>query len=256
MKLPAKFYIIVNTITYIVLFLSFFYLFIALLNQYSLWIDNEKYVALIIPLMGSIATVVLAVLTLQMVKEMRVAREEDRRPYVFVDFIFDSSVILLLVKNSGRSGAKNVTFKFSPEIVNTEVRNKISELSMFKNGIKFLPPSKEIKTWFDMAPQYYKSNLPKSFIVNISYSDVVSHKKYEEVFELDLNAYLGITTLGRKTIHNIAEELKKLHDILKGFGGSGFLVETKTQRDKRRKKQYEYLDEVKKEQAKKNKDSQ
>lgn len=214
-KLPEKFYIVINSIMYLLLSLSFLYLLIAVLNKYGVWFSISSYITLLIPLLGSIATVILAILTLGMVKEMKKAREEDRRPYVFVDFVFDSSVIMLFIKNSGRNGAKDVSFKFSPQLVSTDDKiSKLSELSLFKNGIKFLPPDREIKTWFDMAPALFSSALPKAYKVQVQYRDVVSNQEYNEEFELDLNTHLGITTVGKKTIEDIAIELERIRNVL------------------------------------------
>lgn len=239
MKLPNKFFIVMNTLVYLLLILSFIYLFIAMIVKYNLFININVDFKFLVPLLGSIATVILAILTFQMVREMKKSREEDRRPYVYVDFVFDTSVILLMVKNSGRSGAKNIKFLFSPALVSSQ-NEKISEINMFKEGIKFLPPEIEIKTWFDMGPSFYKSNLPKTYNVEIEYQNVITDKKYRESFVLDLNARLGITTIGRHTLHDLVEELKKINSTLKG-SGSGFLVESAEQRSERYKQQREEM---------------
>jgi len=239
MKLPNKFFIVMNTLIYLLLILSFTYLFIAIIVKYNLFFNIKFDFKFLVPLMGSVATVILAVLTFQMVREMKQSREEDRRPYVYVDFVFDTSVILIMVKNSGRSGAKNIKFLFSPGLISSK-NEKISEINMFKEGIKFLPPEIEIKTWFDMGPSFYKSDLPKTYNVEIEYQNVITDKKYRESFVLDLNTRLGITTMGRHTLHDLVEELKKINSTLKG-AGSGFLVENAEQRLKRYKRQREEM---------------
>lgn len=253
MKFPNKFYIVVNLIISVLLILSFLYLFIAFLIKYELFFDFKNYFAILIPILGSAATIVLALLTSQMVREMKQAREEERRPYVYVDFLFDANIIFLTIKNAGRNGAKNIKFNFSEPLISSDKR-KISEIKLFKDGIDFLPPDKEIKTWFDMAPSFYKSGLPTSYEVEVIYKDVVSNKWYSEKFRLDLETYKGITYVDRKTIHHAVEQLKSINQTLRGIRGNGFLVETKEERDKRYKEQKEYLDSLKKQQKEKDKD--
>lgn len=239
MKLPNKFFIVINVLIYLLLILSFIYLFIAMIVKYNLFFNIKFDFKFLVSLMGSIATVILAILTLQMVREMKQSREEDRRPYVYVDFVFDTSVILIMVKNSGRSGAKNIKFSFSPALVSSK-NEKISEINMFKEGIKFLPPEREIKTWFDMGPSFYKSDLPKTYNVEIEYQNAITDKKYRESFVLDFNTRLGIATITRHTLHDLVEELRKINSTLKG-SGSGFLIENAEQRSKRYKQQREEM---------------
>lgn len=246
MRIPNKFYFIVDAIILILLILSFLYLFIAVLTKYNLFFDFKSYFALLVPVLGSIATVVLALLTFRMVQEMKLAREEERRPYVYVDFLFDSNIIFVVVKNTGRNGAKNIKFTFSKPLISSKKRN-ISEIKLFKEGLDFLPPNKEIKTWLDTAPSFYKSGLPTSYDVEVQYIDVVSNNEYTEKFRLDLETYKGIIYLDRKTIHNVVEELKNINKVLQGWSsGSGFLIETKKERETRHKEVQEYFKKTKK----------
>lgn len=250
MKTPNKFFVIVDGIVYLLLILSFVYLFMALVFKYNLFVNVNVDLKFLVPLMGSIATVILAILTFQMIREMKKAREEDQRPYVYVDFIFDSSVIMIMVKNSGRSGAKDVTFSFSPALISSKNKT-ISEINMFKEGVRFLPPDREIKTWFDMGPSFYKSNLPKAYSVAVKYQSVINNKQYQESFVLDLNTRLGIATIGRHTLHDLVEELKKINKTLTGWGGGrGFLVETTRDRNKRYREDREDQEEMSKENRK------
>lgn len=250
MKLPNKFYIVMNTLIYLLLILSFIYLFIALIVKYNLFFNIKLDFKFIIPLMGSIATVILAILTFQMVREMKKAREEDSRPYVYADFIFDSSVIFIMVRNSGRTGAKNIKFTFDPSLISSDNKN-ISDINMFKNGIKFLPPDKELKTWFDMGPEFYKSKLPRAYTICIQYENIITNKRYFEKYELDLETNEGIIYIRKNTIHEAVKELENINKTLKGLSsGQGFLVETREARKKRHKEYAENIKKLREEQKK------
>lgn len=237
MKLSKKIIVIFESFIAILLVLSFVYLFLAVLNKYNLYFGLKEYIFLLVPLFGSAATVVLAILTLYMVREMKQTREDERRPYVFADFVFDSIVILIRVKNGGLNGAKDIKFIFNPSLINSEKIN-VSNMVMFKEGIKFFPPDKEITTWFDMGPAFYSSGLPKSYTVTISYKDIITNIAYKETFLLDLNTFRDVGGISKKTLHDAVEELSKINRTLQG--SNGLLVETAEARDSRHRKYREY----------------
>ena len=77
--------------------------------------------------------------------------KDEIRPYVFVDFIIDKdapSVIDIELRNCGRSSAVNVNIevvapeKESEMVDHDVIFRPISEMSIFKNPIQYLPPDK------------------------------------------------------------------------------------------------------------------
>lgn len=164
------------------------------------------------------ATVLLAAATYKMVDEMRASRIEQSRPYIFVDFDipYGEQLIHIVAKNIG-GAAKNVKFKFDPELIDSSGRI-VSNGAIFKNGIDFFPPNKEIKQFFDSAITYFESGKPLEFSLTVTYFD---HKKdedskeaekhsFEETFNLDLSTFKDLQFVERKGLHDIAESMEQL----------------------------------------------
>lgn len=180
------------------------------------------------------ATVILALVTYNMVAEMRRSRIEQARPYIFVDFDipYGEQLIHIIVKNIG-GAAKNVKFKFNPELIDSRGRN-VSNGAIFKNGINFFPPNKEIKQLFDYAPDYFERDLPLKFDLTVTYSDFKTEKgstdsekqPFEETFTLDLSTFKDLQFVERKGLHEIAESMDKL-----AKEASGLRLNFKNQKD-------------------------
>ncbi|TRZ92390.1 MAG: hypothetical protein D4R88_00450 [Methanosarcinales archaeon] len=164
------------------------------------------------------ATVLLAGVTLNMVDEMRASRIEQSRPYIFVDFDipYGEQLIHIIVKNIG-GAAKNVQFKFDPELIDSRER-VVSNGAIFKSGINFFPPNKEIKQLFDYAPNYFEKNLPLKFDLTVTYSDFKTEKsstysekkQFEDTFALELSSFKDLQFVERKGLHEIAESMEQL----------------------------------------------
>jgi len=141
--------------------------------------------------LGILATFIIALLTFRTIDEMRASRVAEYRPRVLVDFNipYGDSIIELVVKNEGRSLAKNVKFSITPELKDSKGRN-LSEYKIFNEGIETLISGKEIRQVFDSGPSYMdeERNLPLLFDVNISYEDVEGNK-YNDKMRLDLEVY-------------------------------------------------------------------
>lgn len=142
-------------------------------------------------ILGTLATFIVALLTFKTVDEMRASRVAEFRPRVIVDFDipYGTSIIELVVKNEGRSLAKNISFSIQPELIDSKDRN-ISSLKMFKDGISTLISGKEIRQIFDSGPSYLSEDkqYPLIFNVKIEYEDI-NGNKYEDEMELDLEIY-------------------------------------------------------------------
>jgi|SRR5215216_6410133 len=128
------------------------------------------------------------------VKEAQRLRKEQARPFVVIDFHPWSTIIELLITNTGSTLARNVRFQFTPPLVSTHddatERGRISDLNLFKNGIPSLAPRKEIRTFFDEFPARLDRGLPMSYDVGVSYEDP-SGERYSETTSLDLAMYIG-----------------------------------------------------------------
>ena len=107
-----------------------------------------------------------------MLEEMKESRFQEIAPYVTVyfDVPYGKQWIYLVVKNSGKTIAKDVKLEFSPKLTNSDGLT-INEIPLIKDGIALIPPEYEIKTFFDTGASYFKDEkFPLSYNVKIEYS--------------------------------------------------------------------------------------
>lgn len=165
---------------------------------------------------GILATLVVALLTFKTVDEMKLSRIAQSRPEIIIDFDipFGHSIINLVIRNEGKSLAKNITFQVTPELIDTNDRN-LSKGYLFEQGIKTMIAGKEIKQIFDGSINYYEGNkktpekYPLIFNAKINYEDNEGIK-YEDSMILNLELYKDILYTTEGSLKDIAEELKDI----------------------------------------------
>lgn len=188
---------------------------------------------------ASIATVglllVAGCIALWQASEARNLRRAQSRPFVVIDFEAQSirPFIYLRIANVGTTMARNVRFEFTPELASTfDSDGKLPatrELPILRDGIRSLPPGKEIRFLFDAAPQRTNARLPVSYDVTIRYEgEDLKHlirrderEQFEDEIALDLSIYMNLTHVTRRGEHDIHERIKEIGEVLKGWSASG-----------------------------------
>jgi hypothetical protein len=148
----------------------------------------------------------------EILKEMKESRDQEVAPYVvaYFDIPYGKHWIYLVVKNVGKSVAKNVKLEFEPPLKNSNVE-KISDMHLIKEGIGSIPPGYEIRTFFDSAISYFnKSELPLTYKVKISYSGGLRSDIRSAEQIMDLSAFKGLSFLDEKGMHELVKEVEKL----------------------------------------------
>lgn len=150
--------------------------------------------------------------------EMREARDEESAPYVVLYFDVQSerNIMDLVIKNVGKSVAKNVKFEFQPPLINSDGKS-VSDTSLVKNGIGSIPPGYEIRVLFDTPLWYYGAQadgneLPLIYEVKVSYTGGMVSGERVLVQNLDLSPYLGFSFLQQKGMNELVKALEKLVD--------------------------------------------
>jgi len=145
----------------------------------------------------------------QTLDEMKESRDQETAPYVVVyfDVLSYPQLILLAVKNIGKSIANNVKLEFDPQLKSSI--KPINEASFIKNGIGSMPPGYEILAILD-GPNYFMDiSNPLIYKVKVSYSGgILSEPRFNE-YVLDLTA-LKLTPLGFKTMTNLVNKIEEL----------------------------------------------
>ena len=160
---------------------------LCILNQYSNLIVAGATAILVV------VTICYAVFTRRLVKEMIKTREADLRPYIIVDTTLRGQRFYLLIRNAGRLPAEKVYFTFDKSVENMWTR-KIEEISLFKNGIEILMPSKEYVVSLGPSQLYLSKDAdtvkyPACFSINVEYSYFRGIRKQKEKFTINLEEY-------------------------------------------------------------------
>jgi len=211
---------------------------------------------------ASVATAVILVvagcIAWWQASEARRLRRAQSRPFVVIDFDAQSIhlFVFLRIANVGTTMARDVSFKFAPGIQSTFDSDPnlpgIGDLAILKNGIRSLPPGKEISFLFDHVPDRKKKQLPDTYTVTIKYEGeevkrLFTYTKREQFTDettLDLSIYWNLTHITRRSQHDIHERLQEIRDVLKRWsasGGSGLLA---LSRDDVKKRDEEWLAQV------------
>jgi hypothetical protein len=161
-----------------------------------------------------------AVFAWYQLREARDLREEQGRPFVVIDIeggrptLFD-----LVVKNTGRTIARDVRFVFDPPLESSMDHVTVDGLKMFRDGISTLAPGKEIRTLFDSGPSRYEAKLPDVYAVSVTYSGRRG-KPYHERVDLDFGLYWNRMYVTVRDLHDVHKELSGIHQEMRKWTGA------------------------------------
>lgn len=154
------------------------------------------------------------------VRHGRQVRDDQTRPYVIVDFEFQSMVVMLTVKNIGSSPARDVTVSFDRPIRRPkDDAAALEELAVFERGIPMLAPGRSISIWFGDGPKIFDeaNKLPLRYEATAKYSSMDGKRTYiDPPCILDLLAF-KYTLVDNDDIHDIARQLKEIRSIMKSW---------------------------------------
>lgn len=155
-------------------------------------------------------------LSKEMIVEMRAARLQEIAPHVivFVDMPYgDDWVMYLVIKNTGRTIAKDIKIKFDPPLM-TGMGENVREFDIYllREGISSLAPGQEIRTPLDVFSSYDRDKLPTVYKVSVSYSDGLRPEREETNHVIDLSMFDDLSVLqkkGEQDLINAMEELAR-----------------------------------------------
>jgi len=117
------------------------------------------------------------------------------RPEVIVEFLFESGLLYISIKNIGARPAINVAVKFNKPLIGLNGAKDISALALFRN-IEFLGPGREIVSLLDSSSSYFKRKQPTKVSASISYRDL-EKRPYETTIKHDLEIYRELPFVSR-----------------------------------------------------------
>ena len=119
-----------------------------------------------------------------MVYQMKIMQEEEIRAYIIVDIEILEHKAHITIKNTGKTPAKNIQIKFSPDII-TATGSKINETN-FANPIAYFPPSRDYRTLIDLGPHFLKEGKPREYEVKLNYELSNVKKTIDETYSINL----------------------------------------------------------------------
>lgn len=166
--------------------------------------------------------VVAAIFAWRQVKEARVLREEQNRPFVVVDFDCEQGYMMYLeVVNIGTSLARDVTIEIDPPL-ESAIDIKVGELKMLNEGIATLAPGKRYRTFFDMG--FRRAEAERDYTMNhiarVRYKDEKGKRTFDETLNLDMDQYMHMNTVTRRGIHDVHKQLEAIQKTLKGWSAN------------------------------------
>jgi hypothetical protein len=154
------------------------------------------------------------------IKAAETARIAQSRPYVIVDLEPAShtrDVVELVIRNAGRTAARNVELAFSPEPQRAQEipSYPLNEMRLLKQPTPVMPPDREIRVLFDVTHEYAakRGSLPSTYTVTVTYADDEA-TPWIDTYVLDLDVHLGALHVESKGLHQVVEELGRIRKAL------------------------------------------
>ena len=193
--------------------------------------DTLEVIMFVIQLLSLIALVVYVIKTAEVaegtrksaqamdrsVAEMVEDRDQQIAPYVvvFFDHQTDSPIFDLVIKNTGRTAARNVEIAFDPPLQTSLKNYDIENLAFIHQVIPTLPPDYEIRASVDVIKNVLKSEtLPKRYYVKVTYLGGIKSNKREAEYILDLNVFNGILETHTRSLTDLTKTIEKISDTL------------------------------------------
>lgn len=157
----------------------------------------------------------------QTVEEMKRSRIKEALPYVIIYFhIRSNHIIEIVVKNIGRTPAKNIKVSSEPKIRSSENIINVYIDKILANGIASLAPDQEMRFMLDVAHQYLGKELPKEYNVEISFGNELTNEISTIQQIIDINSVEGKTGGNLYDLGDIKEELIEIRKALINLGKS------------------------------------
>lgn len=187
--------------------------FIALLDE------HDGFFMALLTFVYVVFTIFIFIANNKSVKEMKITREEENRPYI-VTYIYSKprGTAELVIVNIGKTMAKDIKIRISPDF-DFPKKRPLSKSNVLNNPIPSMPPNYEIKMFVGMNWDFKDKdgNFPV-YEVKIKYHNS-SGKSYTDHYIIDLNVETGATYLIEKDIHDLTKEFiqfRKKFDKLQG----------------------------------------
>lgn len=148
----------------------------------------------------------------RMIDEMVETRRQESAPHVitYFDVPYGTQWIYLVVKNVGKTVAKDVGLLFEPALL-TSSGADLQHVPLMRDGVASIPPGYEIRTFFDSMISYFEDDsLPLSYSGTVTFNGCADDRPGRTHQVLDLSAYRGLHLLHEKGTHELVGQVERL----------------------------------------------
>jgi len=201
----------------------------------------------------ALATLVYAILTWRLVNETRRMRKAQTDANITVSVVITErwvNFLELLVKNEGVGPAYDIAFKLEPidpEGCDKSIIDVINELGFVKNGLAFLSPGREIRSFLTSMLQDYEKKIKTVIKASVSYKTSSGERK-EGSYIIDFSVFAGMRHIGAPSIHEIAQSMKAIEKnfdhLVSGFKRLEVVAYTKDENEAEREAEREEQEKV------------
>ena len=154
-----------------------------------------------------------AVFAYRQVREVRLTREDQTRPFVILDFDMSRPPLIhLAIKNIGKTMARRVRIQTDPPLASTFDKDgqsqPIAKLRVFTDEIPTMAPDREIRMLFDSFPQREQRKFDDAYRVTITYEGERG-RTYVDEMVLDLGIYRNIEYVTEHGIHDVTSSSRR-----------------------------------------------
>lgn len=169
-------------------------------------------------LLTTILTYFYIVLTWMMVSQIAKAQEEERRPYIIVDFEIENRLIWLVVQNIGKMPAICVKISVIPEII--DGTNKRLSDTIFSEPMMFFPPGKKFRSLIKLSHEMLSGDSPLNYKFAIQYSGDNKKRSYSEENTVNLGFHINRLSIFKKDIDDVFSVIEKLNKQLESISNA------------------------------------
>ncbi len=173
--------------------------------------SNQGFVMIILTFAYVVATIIIVVYSRKSIKEMKITRENELRPYIFGQFAKFSDYVNIVefqVKNSGKTGGIIKKFTVSPELKMAKDSDGLRSLDDF-----ILAPN---QTFNILLQEMMGDMMDDKYTIHIEYQAIGSDKVYIDDYEIPFIAYslVGHTYTKQGNSNKEEDALRNIASIL------------------------------------------
>lgn len=204
--------------------------------------NNNTIITLIFSGVVSVATIVYAILTWQLVAETRQMRKAQTEPMVSVivqpkeDWI---SFLDIIVQNIGLGPAYDIQFELNKDFKCFE-GNYLGNIGVFRKGISYMAPAQKFQFFFTNMNENYDEKINSLLEIKVSYKNAIG-SAHLETYVIDLSCFKGLTQLGEPPLCTIAKSVESMQKNIDHIANGWSRIKTQiyTVKDVQREAQVE-----------------